>query len=74
MKLKFDLIVEKTENNKFNASIGFVSTKVKGCTSLSLLQDDPLKAINDAIQPILIIAPNFTQEEIDNHYAKHGYP
>ncbi|OGW52323.1 MAG: hypothetical protein A2Y81_00640 [Nitrospirae bacterium RBG_13_43_8] len=59
---------------KFNATIEFASTKVKGCRSVSLLQDDPIKTTNDTIKPILVIAPNFMQYELDRHYVKYGYP
>jgi hypothetical protein len=74
MALNINIKIEKTKSNKFNASIGFVSTNGKGCSSLSLLKNDPLAAIDDAISPILVIAPNLTQKEIDNHYERYGYP
>jgi len=74
MPLKLELEVEKTTDNKFNVTIGCYSTHGKGCSLVSLRKDTAVDAIIGAIQPLLVISPNFTQEELDKHNELYGYP
>ena len=68
MPIELKLIVEKTEKGKFNANIEFNSEDGKDHASISILQDSLVKAIGGAFEPILVIAPNLMQEEINSHY------
>ena len=73
MKLEMELTVEKTEKGEYTTRIAYNSKGDKGHASISLLDDDLMKSIEIALQPILVMAPNLTQEEIDDHYERYKH-
>jgi hypothetical protein len=68
MPIHLGLILEKTATGKYNANISCTSADGKGHAFISILDDDPIRAIKGALEHILVITPNLTQEEIDRHY------
>lgn len=69
MAIKMELEIEQIDN-KFYASLTWVG-KGKKRTFMSLWQKNAIEAVCATIQPLMVIAPNFTQEEIDKHYKKY---
>lgn len=75
MTMELELNINKAEKEPlpgfFDVSIGYKANGIN-CASLSMRHKTIMEAIEVAMQPILIIAPNATQEELDDH--KKAYP
>jgi len=74
MPIKMELEIEQDGSlhsiGKCCASIT-VQGNGKPRTSLTFGRQGIIEAICDAMEPIMVIAPNSTQEEVDEHYRKY---
>lgn len=71
MSLKLILHISKSEDGLFNISIDYEANGKK-CSSLTLRHKVITEGIKVTLEPILVMAPNGTQKELDAHYA--AYP
>ena len=72
MPITIKLEIEKSTRSKepFDADITYTGNG-KSRVSLALWKPSIMEAVRVAMEPILVIAPNATQEEIDKHYERY---
>lgn len=74
MSLKLTFNIDKAKKRPlvgyFDVSIGYEANGTK-CASISMGHKTMMEAIQVAIQPILIMAPNATQKELDDFAIAH---
>ena len=68
LEIKQDNTLQST--GKCTASITYQGNG-KSRTSFTLGRQGIIEAICSAMEPIMVIAPNSTQEEVDEHYKKY---
>lgn len=69
MLLKLELTLSKNEFGKYDAEISCNRTDGNGAVgSISIMQDDPLKTVCEALKFILRQTPNLDQDEFTEAY------
>ena len=71
--MKLELEIEKTADGLYNADYTYQTSDGLKHSVVSLHKSNIFCAIIEALDPLLIMAPNLLQDELDRFYEQHYY-
>lgn len=73
MSLTLEIECNKNQCNHFSSCISFIAAGSRRA-AVSIVGKTPSESIHTALDIVLSIAPNASQEELDEYYNHYPYP